>query len=209
VVEWLSVRAGVWHVTLGVKRGADEGAGLDVGKAHGAAGLRELAECRIRGRYHLVQHDPSPDGVRGELLPDRYRRLSCKREEMEALYPCADVFLHLSRDESFGIANLEALATGVPLVVQDAPVARWLLEDQARFVDSDDEAGIAAALQSALRDGAPDRRMAGRELARRRFGWATIATQYSEFLNDVHGEPEHAARGALTLRPRATREEVA
>jgi glycosyltransferase involved in cell wall biosynthesis len=176
-----------------------------------ASGIRSVA--KLPDAFLVIAGDgplrDQIDRLAGQLLPDRFRRLSCTRGEMEALYPCADVFLHLSRDESFGIANLEALATGTPIVAQDAPVARWLLEDQARFVDIDDEAGIVAALKSALRDGTPDQRMAGRELARRRYGWSTIATQYSEFLHGVHGDPEHAARGAPTLRQRATRKEVA
>jgi glycosyltransferase involved in cell wall biosynthesis len=104
---------------------------------------------------------------------------------MPELYRCADVFLHLSRDESCGVANLEALATGLPIVSQDAPVARWLLEDAAEFVDEGDEAQVAAALQRAAGRSTPEARARRRALAERRFDWSAIAAQYADFLRDV------------------------
>ena len=72
---------------------------------------------------------------------------------MPALYAWADVVLHLSRIESFGLPVLEAMAAGVPVVATraggvaeigaDAPI--WL--DPAATAEE-----TAAAVQLALTD---------------------------------------------------------
>lgn len=127
------------------------------------------------------------DRLAAELLPDRYRRLVASHDEMPEIFRCADVFLHLSRDESCGVANLEALATGLPIVSQDTPVARWLLEDQAQLVEASDEAQVANALLGAMQRGGPEDRSRSRALAESRYGWSAIAAQYEAFLREVGG----------------------
>ncbi|MFC7478937.1 glycosyltransferase [Luedemannella flava] len=75
--------------------------------------------------------------------------------------------------EGFGLAAMEALAAGVPLVVRDLPVLREVFGAAARFAA--DPAGLAAALGDALHAGAdPARRAAGRALAARHT-WAAAA----------------------------------
>ena len=129
------------------------------------------------------------DRLAAELLPDRYRRLVASHDEMPEIFRCADVFLHLSRDESCGVANLEALAIGLPIVSQDTPVARWLLEDQAQFVEASDEAQVANALLGAMQRGGPEDRARSRAHAESRCGWSAIAAQYEAFLREVGGLP--------------------
>jgi glycosyltransferase involved in cell wall biosynthesis len=80
---------------------------------------------------------------------------------------------------------MEAVAAGLPVVAQDTPVARWQLEDQARFVESNDEAAVAAALDAAARLDGPEQRAARAALARRR-SWSIIAERYYEYLRELH-----------------------
>lgn len=158
-----------------------------IASKHVPSGIRAVA--KLPG-YFLVLAGDGPgraetDELAARLLPGRYRRLTCARDEIADLYRCADVFLHLSREESFGITYLEALASGLPIVAQDSPVARWVLEDQALFVDGSDEAHVAEALGAAAQLREPEQRSRRRELARR-YGWSAVAAQYYEFLNSVH-----------------------
>ncbi|HEY8153963.1 MAG TPA: glycosyltransferase family 4 protein [Myxococcota bacterium] len=164
-----------------------------------ASGIRAVSRLPD---YFLILAGDGPlreqtDRLAAELLPNRYRRLQCPRDEMAELYRCADAFLHLSRDESCAISNLEALATGLPIVAQDSPVARWLLEDQAQFVDAGDEASVAEALRAAAHASGEEQRVQRRELAQRRYGWSAIAAQYSEFLSQVHTGAAHAPQSPL------------
>ena len=53
------------------------------------------------------------------LLADRFINLTVSADRMPDLYRAADVFLHLSIDESFGNVFLEAMATGLPVVAYE------------------------------------------------------------------------------------------
>ena len=104
---------------------------------------------------------------------------------MPGLFRCADVFLHLSSDEPFGIVYLEALAMGLPIVAQDGPTTRWLLEDQAWFVDGSDAASVSRALRAALAARDPESCAARRRLVSRRYTWPAVAAQYYDFFRVV------------------------
>nr|WP_195905822.1 MSMEG_0565 family glycosyltransferase [Parafrankia discariae] len=72
-------------------------------------------------------------------------------EELPALVAAADVFAFPSVKEGFGLAALEALAAGVPVVTRDLPVLREVLAaagDAVRFAAT--PAGLAAALEAYL-----------------------------------------------------------
>lgn len=79
------------------------------------------------------------------------------------------VFVSAARFEPFGLAVLEAAGAGCPLVLSDIPTFRELWDGAARFVDPDDDAGVAAAIAALAAD--PARRAtagaAARERARR------------------------------------------
>ena len=85
--------------------------------------------------------------------------------ELPALIAAADVFAFPSTKEGFGLAAMEALAAGVPVVTRDLPVLREVFGDAATFAR--DAGEFAAALLAAADRSAADRRSAGRELAAR------------------------------------------
>ena len=68
--------------------------------------------------------------------------------ELPPLVAAADVFAFPSVREGFGLAAMEALAAGVPLVVRDLPVLREVFGAAARFAASPPE--FAAAFGTAL-----------------------------------------------------------
>ena len=53
--------------------------------------------------------------VKKKNLTDRVRFLG-SQDRIEAVLPCADLFLMPSEEESFGLAAMEALACGVPVI---------------------------------------------------------------------------------------------
>lgn len=69
------------------------------------------------------------------------------------LYARASVFVFLSEYEGFGLTPLEALASGVPIVVLDTPVAREIYEGGARYVQPGDIAGTARAIEELMAEG--------------------------------------------------------
>ena len=104
----------------------------------------------------------------------RRARARWRPRELERLYRAADVFAFPSVKEGFGLAALEALAAGLPVVASDLDVFRGFLADGAQ----------RAAHARRRRGGAGARARAARE---RRAGCApgcaraarTVAARYS------------------------------
>jgi glycosyltransferase involved in cell wall biosynthesis len=135
---------------------------------------------------HLIVAGDGPlrdeiDALAAKHLPGRFGRISVPSEDMPALYRSADVFLHLSRDESFGNVYVEALACGVPIVAYDEKRTRWILGDAARYAgpNADD---IAGALSQALEHSPADPLQRDRA---KRFAWPNIAGQYKIFFSEI------------------------
>ena len=82
--------------------------------------------------------------------------------DLPALVAAASALSFVSTKEGFGLAAMEALAAGVPVVARDLPVLREVFGDAVLYADS--PSTIAAALGLALDDGAPDAPV-GRRLA--------------------------------------------
>ena len=94
-------------------------------------------------------------------------------EEMPALVAEASVLAMVSAREGFGLAGMEALAAGVPVVARDLPVLREVYGSTAAFAM--DVPGLAAALARQLSDPLPPG--AGRALAAS-YTWKRAATAH-------------------------------
>ncbi len=109
-------------------------------------------------------------------------------DDMPAWYAAADVLAFPSTKEGFGLAVLEAMSAGVPVVTSDLPVFREYLVDgrDALLVTVDDVDGLAGALRTALLDDAVRRRLvsAGAEVARR-FTWRASAERHLEIYAEL------------------------
>jgi glycosyltransferase-like protein len=99
-------------------------------------------------------------------------------DALPALMAAAGVFAFPSTKEGFGLAAMEALAAGVPLVVADLPVFREIFTGVARFAD--DPAELAAQLSAGLAEPDQAAQRAGRALADR-YTWAAAAQQHLDF----------------------------
>ncbi|MGH3826619.1 MAG: MSMEG_0565 family glycosyltransferase [Pseudonocardiaceae bacterium] len=96
-------------------------------------------------------------------------------DALPALVAAAGVFAFPSTKEGFGLAALEALAAGVPLVVANLPVFREIFAGVARFADG--VAELAAQLHAGLTEPATGAREAGRALAAR-YTWPAAAQRH-------------------------------
>jgi glycosyltransferase-like protein len=96
-------------------------------------------------------------------------------DDLPGLVAGAGVFAFPSTKEGFGLAAMEALAAGVPLVTRELPVLREVFGGVARFAE--DPGSMAARLLAALTDGGA--RRAGRELAFRHT-WQAAALRHVE-----------------------------
>ncbi|MDM0014487.1 MSMEG_0565 family glycosyltransferase [Variovorax sp. J22P168] len=100
-------------------------------------------------------------------------------DDMPGLYRRADVVAMPSLNEGFGLVVLEALASGVPVVVSRiAPFTEYLRDEDCHWADPQAPQSIAAALERALaqRDAAAIARSAAR--LGRQFSWAASAGRH-------------------------------
>ncbi len=108
-------------------------------------------------------------------------------DKLPTLVAGARAFAFPSTREGFGLAAMEALAAGVPLVARDLPVLREVFGSAAAFAS--DPAGFAAAL---LAPGDPGRRSAGRSLAAGT-GWDAAAAGHLRLYRSTLDPPATCA----------------
>jgi glycosyltransferase involved in cell wall biosynthesis len=84
-------------------------------------------------------------------LPDVTLTGHVTDEELSAIYTGAHAFVFPSEDDGFGLAPVEALACGTPVVATDCPAVREVLGDRIQLYELGDLDGLIAAAQSASR----------------------------------------------------------
>jgi glycosyltransferase involved in cell wall biosynthesis len=118
--------------------------------AKNAAALDRLAG-RLSVPLRAAGSLDGPNGARGET-----RHLHCLGRLDDAGIAAElagrPVFVSLARYEPFGLAVLEAAASGCALVLSDIPSFRELWDGAAAFVGADDDAAAAEAVQGFLDD---------------------------------------------------------
>ncbi len=102
-------------------------------------------------------------------------------DELPAWYGAADALVFPSLKEGWGLAVLEAMSSGLPVIATDIPVFREYLTHchDALLVPPADPAALAAAMRSMMVDGALRRRLAenGRAVAAR-YTWEASARRH-------------------------------
>ena len=141
---------------------------LFAGDGPRAAWLKNAADLKAPGRIHLLGHIAS-------------------REDLANFYANCDVLVHPNPREPFGIAPLEAMASGLPVVApcQGGVLSyantgnAWLVKPEAAsFADGvrevfADDAARAAKIEQATRTAA-------------NFDWPQVAAVFFELYDDLH-----------------------
>ncbi|HEU4963999.1 MAG TPA: glycosyltransferase family 4 protein [Bacilli bacterium] len=168
---------------------------LFVGRLVEIKGIRELmqAVARLARKYPDVRLDIVGSGSKyftGKLdaleqefgLTPYIRRLGYKRpQEVVDLYPRYSAVVVPSKQESFGLVALEALAAGVPLVAtRSGGLAGFVNETTAEVIEEVTPSAIAQAIEAVWEGGEEQVRarvIAGQEIARR-YEWEQVAKRY-------------------------------
>ena len=154
-----------------------------------------FAEVRAtRPSAHLVLAGPDEHG----LVPDLLRRLSAHAGAVHALdvvsgpdkwalLKDADVMVQCSDSESFGLAVVESLAAGVPVIATRTTPWREIEVRDCGFWVEQTAPAIAAAIRTLLDDPARRARMGERAaaFAREQFGWDAIAPAMARLYSEL------------------------
>lgn len=131
--------------------------------------LLELHAERGDFDLHIVTREPvaATPGV------TVYDDLEPNTDRLRALYHRADAFVLPSRGECFGLATVEAMAAGLPVITSDVGGAADIVEDgrNGYLTAAGDRAQLGTALDALLADAARRRVMGAhsRQLAEERF----------------------------------------
>jgi D-inositol-3-phosphate glycosyltransferase len=137
------------------------------------------------------------DALRRSLgLTDAVRFVGARPQEQLALYDAAaDIVTMPSHYESFGMAALEGMASGRPVVATSAGGPAYIVEDgvSGLHVPPDSAEALADRLELLLAD--DDLRLSMGRAARERairFGWPTVACDILRVYRDLRPSPSHA-----------------
>ncbi len=114
-------------------------------------------------------------------------------EEKQSTLADAELFVLPSYSENFGIAVVEAMAAGVPVIVSDqVGIHREIAQAQAGLVVSCHEAELASALVQLLHDPTLGRSMGenGKSLARRHYSSDALTHRLIGLYNEIALPPE-------------------
>jgi L-malate glycosyltransferase len=147
-------------------------------------------------KCHLILIGDGPDRSMAEALVRELKieKLVCflgKQETFAPILSLADVFLMPSETESFGLAALEAMSCGVPVVASKIHgIPEVVTEGETGFLfPVGDIESMAQGVLTILRDPVLHQRMrtAAREKAVKAFGLEQMITRYEEFYERVLG----------------------
>ena len=110
--------------------------------------------------------------------------------DVPPLVAAARVLGFVSVKEGFGLAAMEALAAGVPVVARDLPVLREVFGNAVSYVSDVD--GIAAGIDRVITGSPPVDPNIGRDLAFS-FTWDAAAAAHEEFYTQLLGRGERGA----------------
>jgi alpha-1,6-mannosyltransferase len=157
-------------------------------------GLLVEALERLPEEYKLVVAGSGPLAGRFEdaanlRAPGRVRLLGHLggRRELAEVYANCDAFLHPNPREPFGIAPLEAMAAGIPLIApRSGGVLSFADETNAWLCEASAESFAGAARAVFADPAARKDRLARARWTARRYAWSDVAGQFFELYDELN-----------------------
>lgn len=116
------------------------------------------------------------------------------REELADLYANCDLFVHPNPREPFGIAPLEAMASGLPLLAPECGGLTAYADHGNAWLTRPDAKAFAAAAQRILGGGGErETKLARARRTAEAFAWPAVAARYLSLYEELHRLTEAAS----------------
>lgn len=151
--------------------------------------IREIAAFRdpiwLLAAGQRTDETPSLEREAAFLLPGRFRFVSWPHDRMHQLYGAADVFALASLSEGFGMVTIEAMASGLPVIIHKGPEYQWIVgESDVHCIDMTEVGALAKTLEKVPTNGSGSKI---RTTAVRRFSWESLVPKYLEMYHRIAG----------------------
>jgi glycosyltransferase involved in cell wall biosynthesis len=153
-------------------------------KSRGAAGnpLLVIAGSRTAESDGLL-------AMAGRDAPDRVKFfLDTPYDKMPDFYRALDVFVLPSLFEMMPIAVIEAMASGIPVILNEHPVLRWIGGEGGTYIDMAKEGALAGCLDMITRNRAGECGRLARERAVEMFSSDVVVGQIIRMYQAVAGQ---------------------
>jgi len=153
-----------------------------------------LLELCGAGRFHLLVAGDGPlrsdlERRLDRLVPGAARVLGYvrDRETLADIYANCDIFLHPNPLEPFGIAPLEAMASGMAVVAPNSGGITCFANNENAWLVEPDAQRFTAAVEAIVAEpsAAEGRRLAARATAER-FDWPRVADEFFKLYDELH-----------------------
>lgn len=124
------------------------------------------------------------------------------RRELARLIANADMFVHPNPREPFGIAPMEAMASGTPLVAPNSGGVTTYADEGNSWLSAAEAGAFAASVWEIARDEPERARRVKEALATiRRYSWSAVAARFFELYRMIHRMRLGEAIGEQTWPP--------
>ena len=127
----------------------------------------------------LDHGDPDLIAEAETKLGDRCRITHVPTDSVGELYAMADLMVHTATFEAFGLAIVEGAMMGLPLLIHNGAHFRWLVPNEASWVDMNQPGALAERLAGLMENRSNLASLTGEESARARFEWAGLKGKYA------------------------------
>jgi glycosyltransferase involved in cell wall biosynthesis len=159
-----------------------------VGRMVEVKGFDKLFEARSKEYFLLFI---GPGDVPEHMKKDKTVKFipSVEQSKLKELYQLSDIFILPSMSEGFPLTVLEAMASGLPIIVSDLPIYKKYLDAKNISIIQSTPENIKNSIMELLSNKSKLKQMEkySREVAMRKFSWEKNAKKlfevYSEILN--------------------------